>query len=157
MKEIGIGLIGTGFMGKAHAIAYRNALAVFPDIPVPRLVALADVNADAASKAAHQYRFESSTGNWKDLIANPAVQVVSITTPNSMHKEMALAAIAGWSRQASWARSRVSVGSMPKTTCMIRRDPGPGASTLRVARASLPTSVPTSSAWRASCSAALPR
>ena len=94
MKEIGIGLIGTGFMGKAHAIAYRNALAVFPDIPVPRLVALADVNADAAAKAAHQYGFESSTGSWKDLIANPAVQVVSITTPNSMHKEMALAAIA---------------------------------------------------------------
>jgi len=94
MKEIGIGLIGTGFMGKAHAIAYRNALAVFPDIPVPRLVALADVNAEAARKAAHQYGFESSTGNWKELIANPAVQVVSITTPNSMHKEMALAAIA---------------------------------------------------------------
>jgi predicted dehydrogenase len=94
MKEIGIGLIGTGFMGKAHAIAYRNALAVFPDIPVPRLVALADVNAEAARKAAHQYGFESSTGNWRDLIANPAVQVVSITTPNSMHKEMALAAIA---------------------------------------------------------------
>ena len=94
MKEIGIGLIGTGFMGKAHAIAYRNALAVFPDIPVARLVALADVNAEAARKAAHQYGFESATGNWKDLISNPAVQVVSITTPNSMHKEMALAAIA---------------------------------------------------------------
>ena len=94
MKEIGIGLIGTGFMGKAHAIAYRNALAVFPDIPVPRLVAIADVNADAARKAAHQYGFESSTGNWRDLISNPAVQVVSITTPNSMHKDMALAAIA---------------------------------------------------------------
>ena len=94
MKEIGIGLIGTGFMGKAHAIAYRNALAVFPDIPVPRLVALADVNAEAARKAAHQYGFESSTGNWKDLIDNPAVQVISITTPNSMHREMALAAIA---------------------------------------------------------------
>lgn len=94
MKELGIGLIGTGFMGKAHAIAYRTALAAFPDIPAPRLVAVADVNAEAAAKAAHQYGFESATGDWKALIANPAIHVISITTPNSMHKEMALAAIA---------------------------------------------------------------
>ncbi len=93
-KTLGIGLIGTGFMGKAHAIAYRTALSAFPDIPTPRLVAVADMNADAAAKAAHQYGFESSTGDWKALIANPAIQVISITTPNSMHKEMALAAIA---------------------------------------------------------------
>jgi predicted dehydrogenase len=94
MKELGIGLIGTGFMGKAHAIAYRTALSAFPDIPAPRLIAIADVNADAAKKAAHQYGFESATGNWKALISNPAIHVISITTPNSFHKEMALAAIA---------------------------------------------------------------
>ena len=94
MKQLGIGLVGTGFMGKAHAIAYGTALSAFPDIPKPRLVAVADMNAEAAAKAAHQYGFESSTGDWKALIANPAVQVVSITTPNSLHKEMALAAIA---------------------------------------------------------------
>jgi predicted dehydrogenase len=93
MKELGIGLIGTGFMGKAHAIAYRTALSAFPDIPTPRLVAVADANGGAAEKAAHQYGFESFTGDWKALIANPAVDVVSITTPNSMHKEMALASI----------------------------------------------------------------
>jgi predicted dehydrogenase len=94
MKELGIGLIGTGFMGKAHAIAYRTALSAFPDIPVPRLIAVADVTAEAAKKAAHQYGFESATGDWKALIANPAIHVVSITTPNSFHKEMVLAAIA---------------------------------------------------------------
>ena len=94
MKEIGIGLIGTGFMGKAHAIAYRTALSAFPDIPVPRLVMVADVTAEAAAKAAHQYGFETSTADWKQVIANPDVQVVSITTPNSFHKEMVLAALA---------------------------------------------------------------
>jgi predicted dehydrogenase len=94
MRELGIGLIGTGFMGKAHAIAYRTALSAFPDLPTPRLVAVADVNAEAASKAAHQYGFEASTGDWTSLIANPNIHVVSITTPNSMHKDMALAAIA---------------------------------------------------------------
>ena len=94
MREIGIGLIGTGFMGKAHAFAYRAALSAFPDIPVPNLVCIADVSAESATTAARQYGFSSSTGDWKQLIANPAVDVVSITTPNSMHKEMALAAIA---------------------------------------------------------------
>jgi predicted dehydrogenase len=93
LNELGIGLIGTGFMGKAHAIAYRTALSAFPDIPTPRLVAVADMNAEAAAKAAQQYGFESSTGDWKALIANASIQVISITTPNSMHKEMALAAI----------------------------------------------------------------
>jgi predicted dehydrogenase len=94
MRELGIGLIGTGFMGKAHAFAYRAAKAAYPDIPTPRLRMVADVNADAAAKAADQYGFEKHSGDWKALIADPAVDVVSITTPNTLHKEMALAAVA---------------------------------------------------------------
>ncbi len=94
MKELGIGIIGTGFMGKAHAFAYRAALAAFPDIPVPRLEMIADADAAGAARAAHQYGFARSTGNWKDMIADPRIDVVSITTPNTLHKEMALAAIA---------------------------------------------------------------
>ena len=94
MREIGIGLIGTGFMGKAHAFAYRSALAAFPDIPAPSLEAIADVNAEGAAAAARQYGFKRSTGDWKDLIADPKIHVISITTPNTLHKEMALAAIA---------------------------------------------------------------
>ena len=94
MKELGIGLIGTGFMGKAHAFAYRAALAAFPDIPVPRLEMIADVNADLAARAAHQYGFARSSGDWRALVNDPRIDVVSITTPNTLHKEMALAAIA---------------------------------------------------------------
>ncbi|MDE2445405.1 MAG: Gfo/Idh/MocA family oxidoreductase [Alphaproteobacteria bacterium] len=93
-KTLGIGIIGTGFMGKAHAFAYRSALAAFPDIPVPVMKMIADVNAESAAKAAHQYGFEKSSGNWRDLVNDPAIDVVSITTPNTLHKEMALAAIA---------------------------------------------------------------
>ena len=94
MKSIGIGLIGTGFMGKAHAFAYRAALAAFPEILVPQLIAIADVNENAARTAARQYGFEKGTGNWRDLLADPAIDVISITTPNTFHKEMALAATA---------------------------------------------------------------
>ena len=94
MREVGIGIIGTGFMGKAHAFGYRGALAAFPDIPVPVLETIADVDAAAAARAARQYGFKKSTANWKELIADPAIHVVSITTPNSFHKEMTLAALA---------------------------------------------------------------
>jgi predicted dehydrogenase len=93
-RTLGIGLIGTGFMGKAHAFAYRAALAAFPDIPAPRLEIIADVDEAIAAKAAHQYGFARSTARWQDLVKDPAVDVVSITTPNTLHKEMALAAIA---------------------------------------------------------------
>ncbi|MDE2385234.1 MAG: Gfo/Idh/MocA family oxidoreductase [Alphaproteobacteria bacterium] len=93
-SHLNIGIIGTGFMGKAHAFAYRSALAAFPDIPVPVMKMIADVNAESAAKAAHQYGFEKSSGNWRDLVNDPAIDVVSITTPNTLHKEMALAAIA---------------------------------------------------------------
>ncbi len=93
-RELGIGIIGTGFMGKAHAFAYRAALAAFPDIPVPRLEMIADVDVVSAAKAAHQYGFARSSGNWRDLVNDPRIDVVSITTPNTLHKEMALAAIA---------------------------------------------------------------
>ncbi len=93
-KTLNIGIIGTGFMGKAHAFAYRSALAAFPEIPVPVLKMIADVNGESAAKAAHQYGFEKSSGNWHDLINDKSIDVVSITTPNTLHKEMALAAIA---------------------------------------------------------------
>jgi predicted dehydrogenase len=93
-RELGIGLIGTGFMGKAHAFAYRAALAAFPDIPVPRLEMIADVDEGLASRAAHQYGFARSTSDWRALVNDPKVDVVSITTPNIFHKEMTLAALA---------------------------------------------------------------
>lgn len=92
--HLNIGIIGTGFMGKAHALAYRSALAAFPEIPVPVMHTIADVNAESAAKAAHQYGFQKSSDDWRTLIADKEIDVISITTPNILHKEMALAAIA---------------------------------------------------------------
>jgi predicted dehydrogenase len=94
MSEIGVGIIGTGFMGKAHAFAYRAAPGIFPDIPRVALRSVADVNAAAAEAAARQFGFESWESDWKALIADPAIAIVSVTTPNALHREIALAAIA---------------------------------------------------------------
>lgn len=91
--SIGIGLIGTGYMGKCHALAWNGVKAVFGDGPRPRLVHLAEVNADIARKKADEFGFERSTGDWRELIADPEVDVVSVTTPNAFHAEMAIAAL----------------------------------------------------------------
>ena len=94
MTEIGVGLIGTGFMGKAHALAYGAVRAVMGDVPGVRRVALAETPAAKALEMAAQFGFDRATAEWRDLLADPAVQIVSITTPNGMHREMALAALA---------------------------------------------------------------
>ncbi|MBX6320236.1 MAG: Gfo/Idh/MocA family oxidoreductase, partial [Rhodospirillaceae bacterium] len=94
MDEIGIGLIGAGFMGKAHAIAFHSAGIVFPLKTRPRPEILADADDRLAAAAARALGFPRSTGDWRSLVGDPAVSVVDITAPNSLHKPMALAAIA---------------------------------------------------------------
>ena len=94
MKSIGIGLIGSGFMGKCHAVAFRTVKAVFPHVPRPRLEMLADATIEKARSSADQFGFARATGDWRALVEDPEVDVVSVTTPNSLHQEMALAAIA---------------------------------------------------------------
>jgi predicted dehydrogenase len=93
-RTLGIGLIGSGFMGRAHALAFRTVGGVF-DLPAfPVLEMLADVDEAAAARAAAGLGFRRSTADWRALVNDPAVDVVAITTPNALHKPMALAAIA---------------------------------------------------------------
>ncbi|WMT87606.1 Gfo/Idh/MocA family oxidoreductase [Pelagibacterium sp. 26DY04] len=93
MTSLGVGLIGTGYMGKCHALAWNAVAPVFGDVARPRLVHLAEANADLAARQAQALGFERATGDWRDLIADPEVDVVSITTPNAFHPEMAIAAL----------------------------------------------------------------
>ena len=93
MKDIRIGLIGTGGMGKAHATAYKNVPLVFGNEPGrPVLEIVADIDAKALEKWAGEFGFERWTTNWREIIQDPRVDVVDITTPNSLHAEMAIAA-----------------------------------------------------------------
>ena len=94
MRDIGVGIIGTGFMGKAHGLAYRAAAGVFPLELNPVLEMVADNNAETGRRAFRQLGFKRLTQDWTELVRDPAVAIVSITAPNVHHKEMALAAIA---------------------------------------------------------------
>jgi predicted dehydrogenase len=93
MNRIGVGLIGTGFMGKCHALAYSAVRAVYGDIPVIEKVTLCDVDAGHAARTAAAFGFANSTTNWRDLLTNPSISLISITSPNGLHREMAEAAL----------------------------------------------------------------
>ncbi len=93
MTSLGVGLIGSGFMGKCHAIAWSAVGAVFPEAGKPHLVHLAEVDATLAARRAGEFGFSRGTGNWREVIEDPAVHVVSITAPNQFHAEMTLAAL----------------------------------------------------------------
>ncbi|WP_417280304.1 Gfo/Idh/MocA family protein [Celeribacter sp.] len=92
--KLRIGLIGSGFMGKAHVFGFASAPKVF-DLPYDiELHTLADITMEAATAAANAFGFHSATDNWRALVDNPEIDVIDITAPNALHKEMALAAIA---------------------------------------------------------------
>ncbi|MCP2071996.1 UNVERIFIED_ORG: putative dehydrogenase [Pseudomonas lini] len=94
MRELGIGLIGTGFMGRAHALAFHNAKAVF-DFPLNlTLAALADADPQRARQCAQSWGFATAHSDWQQLIDDPKVNLIAITTPNHLHFPMAMAALA---------------------------------------------------------------
>ena len=87
-KEIKIGLIGAGWMGKAHTTAFHNARMIFgDDMPVFELVS--DVSEDAVAKFAKNMGYNRYTTNWMDVVADPEIDLVDVATPNCMHYEMA--------------------------------------------------------------------
>ena len=88
-----IGLIGTGFMGKAHVFGFAAAPRVFDLAYDLDLHTVADVTPEAAARAAAAFGFAHATTRWQDIVENPEIDLVSITAPNALHKEMALAAI----------------------------------------------------------------
>ncbi len=91
--NIGVGLIGTGFMGKCHTLAWKAVGTVFPDMPSVTLAHLAEVDADLARQRADEFGFARSTGDWRAVVADPQVDVVSIAAPNEFHPEMVIAAL----------------------------------------------------------------
>ncbi|WP_299391769.1 Gfo/Idh/MocA family protein [Pelagibius sp.] len=91
MESVGVGLIGTGYMGKCHAIAYTAVATVF-GLPRPRLELLCEVDEALAAEKAAAFGFARSTADWRALVSDPAVDVVSITTPNALHPAMAIEA-----------------------------------------------------------------
>jgi predicted dehydrogenase len=92
MGTIGVGVIGFGWMGRVHAQAHARLRHHFPDLGlVPELVAVADDVPGRAEAAAAQFGFAAATADWRALLADPRVELVSVTAPNWLHREIGVA------------------------------------------------------------------
>ncbi|MBI1319324.1 MAG: gfo/Idh/MocA family oxidoreductase [Candidatus Hydrogenedens sp.] len=91
-KKLNIGMIGYGFMGRAHSNAYANVSHFF-DLPyTPVLKAACARDAEKAQAFANQWGYESVETDWRKLIERSDIDAIDICTPNNLHKEIAIAA-----------------------------------------------------------------
>ncbi|MGI1662833.1 Gfo/Idh/MocA family protein [Palleronia sp. KMU-117] len=94
MKRIGIGIVGGGYMGKAHAVAMSAVGAVF-DTPLrPVLEMVAASTPESAARYRDAFGFRQGTADWRDLVAAPEVEAVVIASPQATHRPIAEAAFA---------------------------------------------------------------
>ncbi|MEX3016101.1 Gfo/Idh/MocA family protein [Gymnodinialimonas hymeniacidonis] len=94
MAEIGIGLVGGGYMGKAHAVAMAAVGAVFDTSLRPRLEIIAASSDASAERYRAAYGFARGTGDWRNLVADPKVDAIVIASPQTTHRAIAEAAFA---------------------------------------------------------------
>jgi predicted dehydrogenase len=88
-----VGIIGFGWMGRAHAQAYARLRHHYPHLtPAPRLMTIADEVVDRAATAATQFDAGFVT-DWRDLVADNSIAAVSVTAPNFLHREIGCAVV----------------------------------------------------------------
>ena len=92
-KTLNIAMIGGGFMGKAHAMAYASMPMFFWPAPaIPHRKVVVDVTEDLAETARQRFGFDEASSDWRSVIARPDIDVIDICTPNNVHAEIAIAA-----------------------------------------------------------------
>jgi predicted dehydrogenase len=94
VANIGVGIIGGGYMGKAHSVAMGAVAAVFDTALRPSLEVICTTTAAGAADKARQFGFKRSTADWHDVVSDGAVQAIVIASPQDTHMEIALAAFA---------------------------------------------------------------
>ncbi len=93
VPELGIGMLGYAFMGKAHTNAFKKIpYMMYPPPAIPKLVALCGRNEEATRAAAERYGYEKVYTDWHDMIADPAVHIFDNGGPNNIHAEPTIAA-----------------------------------------------------------------
>ena len=116
MTDIGIGVVGFGWMGQAHSRAYRDIPVYYPESGIrPRLVAVADNVPARVDLAKSNFGFESGTPDWRELMTRDDIDVIDITAPNALHQELVEAAAAAGKHIAC----EKPVGISPEATAAI--------------------------------------
>lgn len=93
LREIGIGMLWHGFMGKAHTNALKKIPYIFwPPPAVPKHVAICGSKEEAVREAAARYGYKRYTTSWEELVADPEVELVINAGPNALHADPCIAA-----------------------------------------------------------------
>ncbi len=91
--EIGIGMLGYAFMGKAHSNAFKKLpYMMYPPVAIPRLVAICGRNEEATAEAARRYGYEGYYTDWRKMLDNPNIHVFDNGGPNDAHAVPSIAA-----------------------------------------------------------------
>ncbi|MBY6706465.1 Gfo/Idh/MocA family oxidoreductase [Rhodococcus sp. BP-241] len=92
LTTLPVAVVGFGWMGRVHTQAYSRVRHHYPALrPLPVLATVADEVPGRAAAAAEQFAFGSSTESWRDVVADPSIGAVSVTSPNFLHREMGVA------------------------------------------------------------------
>ncbi|MBC8448365.1 MAG: Gfo/Idh/MocA family oxidoreductase [Chloroflexi bacterium] len=93
--EIGVGMLGYAFMGKAHSNAYKKLpYMMYPPPAVPRLIAICGRNEEAVAEAARRFGYEGYYTDWRDMLKDDRIQLFDNGGPNDTHAEPCIAAAA---------------------------------------------------------------
>ncbi len=93
VPEVGIGMMGYGFMGKAHTNAFKTIpYMIYPPPAIPKLVAISGRDEEAVKEAARRYGYHTYYTDWQDIIRDDRVQLFDNGTPNDSHVEPTIAA-----------------------------------------------------------------
>ena len=93
MAEIGVGILGGGYMGKAHAVAMSSVGAIFNTALRPRLEMVCASSPQSAERYRKAYGFARATDDWRKLVNDPKVEAIVIATPQETHRDIAEAAL----------------------------------------------------------------
>ena len=93
IKSLSVAMIGGGFMGKAHAMAYASMPMFFWPAPaIPHRKVIVDITEAAAEDARARLGFEEASSDWREVINRPDIDIIDICTPNNLHAEIAIQA-----------------------------------------------------------------
>jgi predicted dehydrogenase len=92
MATVNVGMLGHGFMGKAHSNAFRQVRHFFPGKLEPRLRVICGTDPNKLEQAAQQYGWGETETDWRKVVERRDIDIIDICTPNHLHAEQAIAA-----------------------------------------------------------------
>ncbi len=94
VKNIGVGMLGYAFMGKAHSYAFKNMPLFFHPAPaIPELVSIFGRTDSKVAEAAQNFGFKKYTTDWHEVIGDKEVEIIDNCLPNDMHHDASIEAI----------------------------------------------------------------